>query len=207
MYRKNIYVCVRVYYYIFCADTIPGIFTFKSRGERIANLSDSGMRVEMHITVGEVCSRPYTGINRYVNHHCTPTLIFYFSSYFPLFLSPSFFILSFHFLLLMLHTHHHREKKTCTSDTHTVTHTKLHTDSRNDTTLQKNIVKRILHSLVNYLFHIFFTLLYTRYLYCVQNVVSQFTLILPPASYLFTLAWWPFVAPFHINSMLFTIQA
>ncbi|CAL8079618.1 unnamed protein product [Orchesella dallaii] len=46
------------------AYTIPGIFTYKSKGERIANLTDGGTRVDMHITVGEVCSRPYSGINR-----------------------------------------------------------------------------------------------------------------------------------------------
>lgn len=44
--------------------TIPGIFTFKRIGEEIANVTDGGTRVDMFITVGESCTRPYSGINR-----------------------------------------------------------------------------------------------------------------------------------------------
>ncbi|CAL8137711.1 unnamed protein product [Orchesella dallaii] len=38
-------------------DAIPVIFTYKSEGERIANLTDGGTRVFMNITVGQKCSR------------------------------------------------------------------------------------------------------------------------------------------------------
>ncbi|XP_021954980.1 protein goliath [Folsomia candida] len=44
--------------------SIPGVFTYKRIGEEIANVSDSGILVEMIITVGETCTRPYSGINR-----------------------------------------------------------------------------------------------------------------------------------------------
>ncbi|CAL8137709.1 unnamed protein product [Orchesella dallaii] len=37
-------------------EAIPVIFTFKSEGERIANLTDGGTRVFMNITVGQICS-------------------------------------------------------------------------------------------------------------------------------------------------------
>ncbi|CAL8137675.1 unnamed protein product [Orchesella dallaii] len=39
------------------ADTIPVIFTYKSEGERIANLTDGDTRVFMNITVGQKCSK------------------------------------------------------------------------------------------------------------------------------------------------------
>lgn len=45
-------------------DTIPGVFTFKSKGEYLANLTESGIPVEMQIEEGEKCTRPYANINR-----------------------------------------------------------------------------------------------------------------------------------------------
>jgi len=63
---KHINVTLYILLYI---GTIPGIFTTKEIGEGIASIVDQGTRVDMYITVGETCTRPYSGINRYESFH------------------------------------------------------------------------------------------------------------------------------------------
>ena len=44
-------------------DPIPGVFTYKLKGDELASIVDNGTSVTMYITIGETRA-PYNGINR-----------------------------------------------------------------------------------------------------------------------------------------------
>jgi len=50
--------------FIQLAGDIPGVFTYKWKGEEISNITDAGTKVHMYITVGDTFTRHYNGINR-----------------------------------------------------------------------------------------------------------------------------------------------